>query len=321
MISKKELQYKKFGRCLEISNDVVRIVVTLDFGPRIICYSFINGENIFFEDTEKVFSISNSDMEEAYGKDSVWRIYGGHRLWTSPEKNPQTYYPDNDPVSYECTTNGAVFTPPVQKWTQYGFSIGISMSDNSSDVVVEHRITNHGVCDAEFSAWAITALSQGGTELVPQPTRKMGATPKMRMAFWDYSKLTDKRLTLLNRYLLLRQDINVNDRMKFGINCSNGYAMYFNHGDLFIKRFDVKSESNYPDGGMSFETFTNPIFLEMETLSELKTVSPGSTLTHTEKWSLYKEEIPNFTDDEFDILNEKYKCECSKCFAKYSQDK
>ena len=227
-------------------------------------------------------------------------------MWTSPEKNPRTYYPDNAHVSYELTENGGVFTPPVQKWTQYGFSFEVSLADRGSDVFVEHRITNHGAWEKEFSIWPITVLSKGGTEVVPQPTTKMGATPKMRMAFWDYSKLNDKRITYLNRYILLKQDPQGNDRMKFGINSEHGFAMYFNHGDLFVKKFDLNKQGKYPDGGMSFETYTNPLFLEMESLGELKAVLPGDTVTHTEKWSLYKEQMPNPSDDEFDILKEKY---------------
>ena len=98
MIEKKEIQYENYGRCLEIKNNKVRLVVTLDFGPRIIRYSFIDGENILFEDRERVFKELNPQMEEVYGKGKPWIIYGGHRLWKSPENMPETYYPDNNPV-------------------------------------------------------------------------------------------------------------------------------------------------------------------------------------------------------------------------------
>ena len=128
----------------------------------------------------------------------------------------------------------------------------------------------------------------------------------MNMAFWDYVKMTDKRLVWLDRFIILKQDKNGDDRMKFGINLENAFAMYFNHGDLFIKRFDVNLDGNYPDGGMNFETFTNPLFLEMESLGELKTIKPGEAVTHTEKWSLYKEELPPLTDKDLDALKDKY---------------
>ena len=45
-------------------------------------------------------------------------------------------------------------------------------------------------------------------------------------------------------------------------------------------------DDNYPDGGMSFETYTNALMLEMESIGELKKLNPGETLTHTERWEM-----------------------------------
>lgn len=306
MFKAKEIQYENFGRCLEMSNEIIRIVVTLDFGPRVICYSFIDGENIFFEDSDRVFKEFNPKMEEVYGINKPWVIYGGHRLWKSPETMPETYYPDNDPVSYKLTKNGADFTPPVQQWTNYGYQIGITLSENESNLTVEHKVTNYGVKNIDISIWPITVLSPGGTEIIPQPTRKTWLAPQMRMAFWDYVNMTDNRLKWLERYIILKQDPNADGRIKFGINNEHGFAMYFNHGDMFLKEFDVVIDGNYPDGGMCFETYTNPLFLEMESLGELKSVRAGETISHTEKWSLYKQDIPNLVDSDIDKLKEKY---------------
>ncbi len=302
----KEIEYKNFGKCLEISNEEIRLIVTLDFGPRIISYSFLDGENILFEDSNLSFRALNAKMEAVYGKDKPWIIYGGHRLWKAPETTPETYYPDNDAVSYSLTERGAVFTPPVQKWTNYGYEICVHVSEKGTDVTIEHKVTNCGEEAFDFSLWAISAMSPGGMEIVPQPTRKRGAFPKMRMAFWDYDDMTDKRLKWLSRYIILRQDPKAEGNMKFGINNEHGYAMYFNHGDMFLKRFDVLMDGNYPDGGMCYETYTNPRFLEMESLGELKSVKPGETITHTEKWSLHKENVPCITDEDIDKLKDKY---------------
>lgn len=302
----KEIQYKTFGNCLELRNDTVKVLVTLDFGPRIIRYSFLDGENMFFEDTDHAFSEMNAGMEALYGAGKAWKLYGGHRLWKSPEEMVKTYYPDNNPVAYTLTENGAVFTPPVQAETGYGYEIAVSIAETGPGVTVEHRFTNHGEEPVELALWPITVLPPGGTEIVPQPTRKTGAVPKMRMAFWHYVKMTDKRLVWLDRYIALRQDPEADGKMKFGINNEHGFAMYFHHGDLFVNTFDPVLDGVYPDGGMSFETYTNPLFLEMETLGELKTVSSGETITHTERWALYKEELPALTDEALDKIRDEY---------------
>ena len=44
----------------------------------------------------------------------------------------------------------------------------------------------------------------------------------------------------------------------------------------------------YPDGGCAFETYTNENMIEVESLSELKTVKAGETAVLTESWSLCK---------------------------------
>ena len=116
-VTVKEIDYSTFGKCLEISNGIVKVIATVDIGPRIINYSFVDGENIFFEDTNR--EIVNTDPQlEVFGKGSEFHIRGGHRLWISPEAKPKTYYPDNEPVAYEITDNGVILTPPKQRWTQ-----------------------------------------------------------------------------------------------------------------------------------------------------------------------------------------------------------
>ena len=83
--------------------------------------------------------------------------------------------------------------------------------------------------------------------------------------------------------------------------------MYVNHGDLFIKRYDLIKDGIYTDGGMPFETYTNKLFLEMESLGELKTLKPGESSIHTEYWSLFKEDIAKeYDEDKFDELVKKY---------------
>ncbi|MBO5733737.1 MAG: hypothetical protein J6R66_02440, partial [Clostridia bacterium] len=125
-------------------------------------------------------------------------------------------------------------------------------------------------------------------------------------ALWPYTKLTDNRVTWGDRYIGLRQDKNNTDKFKFGINSEHGVSMYFRSGDLFVKRFTPIKDGNYPDGGMSFETFTNNLFLEMETLGEIAEIAPGATVEHCESWALYKESEPEFDENKIDELVKKY---------------
>jgi len=61
---------------------------------------------------------------------------------------------------------------------------------------------------------------------------------------------------------------------------------YWVDGYAFVKKFERK-KGEYPDFGCSVEAYTNPIMLELETLSPLKTLEPNSTIEHTEIWRIF----------------------------------
>ena len=75
---------------------------------------------------------------------------------------------------------------------------------------------------------------------------------------------------------------------KLGLNHEKQWSSYLLGKELFVKRYHTVDGGNYPDGGCSFETYTNDSMIEVESLSELKTVKPGETVTHTESWALCK---------------------------------
>ena len=301
-VAVREIEYKNFGRCLEVSNNIVKVIVTIDVGPRIISYSFAGGENILFEDEELTFSERVS--KEKFG--DIWYTYGGHRMWTSPENSPRTYYPDNEPVAYELMENGVRLLPNAQKWNQYVFEMEVTLDAESSEVFLAHKITNLAAWPVELAPWTITAVSAGGKEVIPQPIKDTSPLNNRLIALWPYTKLTDSRVHWGDKYILLTQDEGKAEEFKFGINSQHGYAMYFNHGDLFIKQFSLVENGIYPDGGMSFETYTNNLFLEMEALGELVKLGPGESTVFYEKWSLYREALPSEEEPEFDRIAEKY---------------
>lgn len=304
-VTTKVTEYKNFGNCLEIANGIVKLLVTVDVGPRVINYSFIDGENIMFEDVNRDFSQTGPEFDNFGG--GTWYIYGGHRLWTSPEGMPKSYYPDNDPVPYEIIENGAVFKPAPQKWNQYQYEITITLCPDSSKVSLTHKIINCAAWDVTLAPWTLTVLSPGGFEIVAQPTKDTGLLGNRLMALWPYTNMMDERVTWGNKYIGLEQHPGHPDKFKVGINSEHGFAMYFNHGDLFIKKYTPIENGSYPDGGMSFETFTNALFLEMETLGEITSIAPGTAVTHTESWSLFKEAKPEgYCEKTIDALVEKY---------------
>ncbi len=307
MVTIEKATYGEWGQCVRLTNGSIELYATLDFGPRVIRFGYVGGQNLFCEDSKVESSMSGPDMDERYGEGSTWYIRGGHRLWTSPEAAPRSYYPDNEPVACEQIENGVRLTPPAQRWNQLQMELIITMCPDSDNVTVQHRITNLGAWEVEFAAWGLTVLARGGKEIVPQPQKDTGLLGNRVLALWPYTRMNDERVYWGDKFITLRQVPGAAEPIKFGINSEHGYAAYILNGDMFVKRFDVVENGCYPDGGMSFETYTNFLMLEMESISELQKVCPGGTVEHTECWSMYKGvDTPSDCEDEIAALVDRY---------------
>ncbi len=285
-VTVKSVTYGQWGNAVEISNGSVELVASLDFGPRILRFGFVGGENVFFEDTDRRIE-EKGDSFKKYGENAAWRIYGGHRLWTSPETSPRTYYPDNDPVKWEKVEGGVILRPDEERWTQTQKEIEIRLAADKNEVTVLHRITNTGAWPVQFAPWALSVMAAGGKVVVPHATRETGYLPNKIISLWPYSKMNDKRVYWGEKFIVLHQGPGETP-FKFGSNDEAGWAAYHNNGTLFIKYYNPVLDGNYPDYGVSFESYTCDHFIEVETLGELRTVQPQETVTHREVWNLFQ---------------------------------
>ncbi|MCL2095480.1 MAG: hypothetical protein FWH10_01090 [Oscillospiraceae bacterium] len=307
-------EYKNFGRCKIISNKFCEIYVTTDIGPRIIKANLTDKENLMFNDVDRTM---REDVSSVFGEGKYWHIYGGHRLWVSPEDMPRTYYPDNEPVAVSIDDiNGRIlFTPPVQKINNLQHSLEIEMSGDKPNIKVTHKIENTGEKEITGAIWALSVMTDGGIVVCPQPDEDTGLLGNRLLALWPYSKMTDSRVNFFDKYITVRQDGNISEKFKFGINNTKGWLAYYNHGQILKKIYEPNHSNNktYPDGGMSTEVFANNLFVEAETLSELRTIKHGESITHTEIWELIEvkdSETPDFdfnsNQDKTDAFVRKY---------------
>jgi hypothetical protein len=299
-VTVRQINYKEFGNCVEISNGVVDLVVTVDVGPRIIRFGFVDEENEFCENPEASKPVW----------DSEWKIRGGHRLWHSPEGDPRSYIPDNEPVHWEVIENGIRVSQNVEKWVQVKKEMEITLCDCCNKVKVVHKITNKNAWPIELSAWALTVMAKGGLEVIPQPQRDTGLLANRLIALWPYTNMNDHRVYWGDKYITLKQDPNMKPAFKFGIPNEDGWAAYFNHGNLFVKKYCHKLDAQYPDYGVSYETYTTDFMLEMETLSPLTKLNYDEAVFHVEKWELFKGvDVPK-NEKEIDEVVSKYICSC-----------
>ncbi|MBQ6825847.1 MAG: hypothetical protein IJP34_04220 [Clostridia bacterium] len=282
--------YKDYGKCVEISNGIISALVTVEIGPRIIKFGFVGGQNFMCDDRA---GLGGMDMDKPYtdlfGEGKHWENLGGHRIWSSPESYPETYTPDDSPVEYTETENGAIFTQVPYKEVGIQSQMEIIMAENSSELEIKMSVQNIADTPREYSVWALSVCAQNGTIILPMNTIDTGLLPNRIVSIWPYTDMSNDRIYWGKKYLTVTQKPTCDGPMKLGLDLNCGKAYYLLNGEVFKKEYKTNHlQGKYPDGGCSFETYTNDCMLEFETLSELKVVNPGESNTLNEKWTLSK---------------------------------
>jgi hypothetical protein len=283
-----EVEYHGWKKAFRLCNDTVQLIISTEVGPRILCFGFHGKENEFYVNPEHAGKCGGTEF----------RVYGGHRLWVSPEVDC-TYFPDNLPVSIRRHMDSFICTA-LPESTPPGINlqkeIEVTLAATGTHVSVTHRIRNVGSNVTEIAPWALSVMAGGGKAILPLPPRapvaKDRLLPEGVMALWSYTDLADPRWTIGTKYIQLQQNSKpagrFNEQMG-GIYNSSGWGAYFRGGHLFVKKTEVHKGSRYPDFGCNFEVYTDLCSLELETLGPLQNLEPGQTIEHTEDWWLFKD--------------------------------
>jgi len=280
------IAYRGWADACKLSNGVIDLVVLTEVGPRVAFFGSSGGANQLHEIAEQSGLTSGGEF----------RIYGGHRLWVSPEVE-RTYYPDNHPVTVAVGSPSVLFTAQPEDdppGTGLRKQIEIALEPGAAHATLVHRIRNGFQQATELSPWAITVMAGGGKAILPLPSRApfspQSLLPTGGLVLWSYTDLADPRWTIGTKYLQLRQQASSAFRFPEqmgGIYSPLGWAAYFREGQLFVKRAEVVPGAIYPDFGCNLEVFTDPHSLEVETLGPLVKLAPGEEVVHREDWWLF----------------------------------
>ncbi len=306
MVCTREIEYAPFGKCIEMENGAARLVVTLDFGPRIISFSAHGGKNVFAEMPDSDIASNHADAFRVFGDRGIWHIRGGHRLWTSPEAMPRSFFPDNAPVSYKVEGNTLTLVGEEQCWVGLAPKMEITMDEKDAKVTVVHTVQNIGAWPITFAPWAISVMASGGTLYLPQNTKDCGRLHNRTLTFWSYTDVTDARFSLGKSTIRLAQSKEAATSFKLGISCERGCGAYVNDGTMFVKTYVHDQNAAYPDGGVSLEAYTDADMLEFETLAPLSEVAPGEAATHAETWYLCENVAQPKTEEEIEKMLSPY---------------
>jgi hypothetical protein len=276
-----------FGhKTVAFENDFFRIECLAEAGPRIVrLLPAWTGENLFAE-------TPGATIKSPRGE---YRFHGGHRLWRAPESPSRTYIPDDDGLTVKEVRNGIKLVGAQEPGTGLRKTITIQTSSSQPFIIVKHKIQNLGGSTVRLAPWAITMMRPNGVAILPQQVASVdddGLLPNRRFALWPYTRWDDPRLRLHDDFVTVKADATTSP-LKVGYFNPHGWLGYAYYDVLFVKRFGVRRDEEYPDYGSNAEVYVNARALELESLGPFVELAPQVDVVHTETWEVYDtEKIP-----------------------------
>ena len=272
MLKKRIITHPVHGECAYFDNGIIEIGVPLSFGIRISHFSFLGEENVFF--------VQPKDFNLVIGK-MGFRIRGGHRLWLSPETEDD-YFPDDEPIEYSVKGNTVYLRQKKDPLLNVIKSMEVTLK--GSEVHITHRVENTGK-KRKAALWALSVMNGGGTLTIPLPKSTGGFDPNVHISAWDYTNLGNDRLKFSKEEIKVLPGGN-KTALKIGVGHPAGAVVYENGDTVFKKKVPFFAQKEYPDGGVSFETFAIDCMTEIEGLSPLMSIAHGETAKYKEIWEL-----------------------------------
>ncbi len=268
----------QWGKVLWLTDGKIEIGVALDFGIRVVHMSCCGCENLFY--------VQPADLSDGYITEGGWKLYGGHRIWMTPESD-DSYYPDNAPVSYEIRAEEVTVTQAVDPILGIRKHLCIEFLPDGGVKLTQsvENVTDEPIFGA---SWGVNTLDAGGVATICFTNLdRQGYTPHRVVSLWSDTNLHDQRLCFAKEQLTARY-MPIEDYLKIGLYCIEGKAVFENKGQRFTLLFDTDELCKHPDNGCNFELYMCKQFTELETLGVNANLLPGQSTGHSETWYLSK---------------------------------
>lgn len=282
----RDIVCEPFGKCVRISNSVIEVYITVDKGPRIIHFGFINEKNVLF--TKNIIDIiPNSKFNASKQNTEGLDTYSGHRLLLK-EYPTKSNIPiiDNQPVVYSILPKGVRFVP---LYKDFQTSIEITLNENTNNLMILHSVKNLSHSKKDLAICAATSFSgKNGILVVPQNEKGVNISSNRTLSLWPYSKINDNRLTLFDKYITFAPNTKIKKPFRLGTNNNLGWTAFVCDNTAVFKHFVHNSNAKYLNGESSLEFFSTENILTVESLSPIFEIERKETARHAENWSIFK---------------------------------
>ena len=289
--------YKGWKETIEISNAEIKVLVVPETG-RIMHYSFINGENILYE---------NSDLEgvafttgEYYKKDSKIEApnVGGNRVLPCSEDyfhliTGSRHIPDPfiNASSYtvRLLSNGVVLESPISELLGIQIKRTITVSEVGTGVEIQQELVkkipakNDELENIPLTIWSLSKIKTPNISYSKIALNSVFKDGFVISKWPDAKNYAEENVVINDTILKLKSSDEF--PQKIGLDAKKWVAGYLKN-TLFIEQFKFDKNVKYPDNGTSVTIFGNHLFTELECLSPEKTLAIDESIQYDLHWSL-----------------------------------
>ena len=300
-ITVKTITYKGWQNAVEIKNEVIKLIVVPKVG-RILHFSFINSENIFYE---------NKELEglkfikgEYYKKENTFQApnIGGNRVLPCSEDyfhliTGSRHIPDPyiNASEYEVTflQNGVYLKSPVSNLLGIQIIRKITIDALSYKVNIAQELIkikpakNKELDKIPLTIWSLSKIKTPNTSFTSISDNSIFKDGFTISKWPDAKNNAVENVSIDNKLLILKSSKDL--PQKIGADAKNWVASYIDN-TLFIESFNYEKDKNYPDKGTSVTIFGNDLFTELECLSPEKTLNVSESIQYNLSWNLIKVE-------------------------------
>lgn len=298
----KEVTDDKHGHCALLENDGIEIMVTLDYGPRIVSVHRAGEPNLIY----------NSIIPD------IGRSHG-HKMRITLEKSTNAIYCDDQPVRYMPLSDGVSFRQTLTSPAQLELTMDIVFSTDIGSFMVVHSAMNKSLEDIKLSIYTETPFCNNGFVFIPQSNIRETDRPSRVLTMFDNAGWNDKRLFIGNQYVTVNGNyIETEDagefklvdtepyapRLKIGVNNTAGFCGYLCNGHALIKRYVHNRNALYPFNSCSAFATSNDGYLSIQNTGPFYIIGPGEAARHIESWIFaeYPEKVRPRCEEEIDAF-------------------
>ncbi len=256
------------GNAVRMTTDEIELLVSIEFGPRIL-------------------HVSRPGMPNLLQMPESAEHSGGHSMYFLPERKNRNSQQDNVPVKWKREEDGVRFNAPVDQKSKLQPQLIVSREGQDS-VKIIHRLYNHTAWPIEYSIVARGFMAGSGMAVVPAASQDSGTSCAVAsIALWPGATLGSEGAKIQDNFLFMQPGLkNANDEdNRIGLFNPEGWMAWKSEGQVLYRRFP-NVPGIYPNFNSRCSVHVTHGNLILDSFSPLLKVEPDSYLSHEEIWTV-----------------------------------